>query len=148
MASRRCTFPEISRRRSFLEPGFRYLSPGSEGEKCRPHLVWFITQRNSSICVGMSQVFLPCDTYEYVLLRNTECVLQLRVRKWKETKSIARLRVLRVPIQLWGQVSKRKCKKTKSKRDIIYLQGLKLEKSSVSSLRKKRDKKQALSLSL
>ena len=29
-------FPEISARWSLLEPRFRYLSPGSEGEKCRP----------------------------------------------------------------------------------------------------------------
>ena len=28
--------PEISARRSLLEPSFRYLSPGSEGEKFRP----------------------------------------------------------------------------------------------------------------
>ena len=28
--------PEISARRSLLEPSFRYLSPGREGEKCRP----------------------------------------------------------------------------------------------------------------
>ena len=27
---------EISARRSLLEPSFRYLSPGREGEKCRP----------------------------------------------------------------------------------------------------------------
>ena len=27
--------PEISARRSLLEPSFRYLSPGREGEKCR-----------------------------------------------------------------------------------------------------------------
>ena len=29
-------FPEISARRSLLELSFRYLSPGIEGEKCRP----------------------------------------------------------------------------------------------------------------
>ena len=28
--------PEISARRSLLEPSIRYLSPGREGEKCRP----------------------------------------------------------------------------------------------------------------
>ena len=28
-------FPEISARWSLLEPSFRYLSPGREGEKCR-----------------------------------------------------------------------------------------------------------------
>ena len=36
-ASYRTMLPEISARRSLLgEPRFRYLSPGSEGEKCRP----------------------------------------------------------------------------------------------------------------
>ena len=32
----RTMLPEISARRSLLEPSFRYLSPGREGEKCRP----------------------------------------------------------------------------------------------------------------
>ena len=35
-ASYRTMLPEISARRSLLEPSFRYLSPGREGEKCRP----------------------------------------------------------------------------------------------------------------
>ena len=35
-ASYRTTLPEISARRSLLEPSFRYLLPGREGEKCRP----------------------------------------------------------------------------------------------------------------
>ena len=35
-ASYRTMLPEISARRSLLEPNFRYLSPGREGEKCRP----------------------------------------------------------------------------------------------------------------
>ena len=36
-ASYQTMLPEISARRSLLgEPRFRYLSPGSEGEKCRP----------------------------------------------------------------------------------------------------------------
>ena len=34
-ASYRTMLPEISARRSLLEPRFRYLSPGREGEKCR-----------------------------------------------------------------------------------------------------------------
>ena len=32
----RTKLPEISARRSLLEPSFKYLSPGREGEKCRP----------------------------------------------------------------------------------------------------------------
>ena len=35
-ASYQTMLPEISARRSLLEPSFRYLSPGREGEKCRP----------------------------------------------------------------------------------------------------------------
>ena len=35
-ASYQTMLPEISARRSLLEPRFRYLSPGREGEKCRP----------------------------------------------------------------------------------------------------------------
>ena len=35
-ASYRTMLPEISARRSLLEPSFRYLSPGKKGEKCRP----------------------------------------------------------------------------------------------------------------
>ena len=35
-ASYRTMLPEISARRSLLEPSVRYLSPGREGEKCRP----------------------------------------------------------------------------------------------------------------
>ena len=35
-ASYRTMLPEISARRSLLESSFRYLSPGREGEKCRP----------------------------------------------------------------------------------------------------------------
>ena len=35
-ASYQTMVPEISARRSLLELSFRYLSPGSEGEKCRP----------------------------------------------------------------------------------------------------------------
>ena len=35
-ASYRTMLPKISARRSLLEPSFRYLSPGIEGEKCRP----------------------------------------------------------------------------------------------------------------
>ena len=35
-ASYRTMLPEISARRSLLEPSFRYLLPGREGEKCRP----------------------------------------------------------------------------------------------------------------
>ena len=35
-ASYRTMFPEILARWSLLEPSFRYLLPGSEGEKCRP----------------------------------------------------------------------------------------------------------------
>ena len=35
-ASYRTMLPEISARRSLLEPSFRYLSPGRKGEKCRP----------------------------------------------------------------------------------------------------------------
>ena len=88
-----------------------------------------------------------CLATEYGIFYNCKLqVLQLRVRKCKETKSIVRLRVLRVPIQLWGQVSKCKCKKTKSKRDIICLQGLK--KNLRFPRWEKKDKKQALSLSL
>ena len=35
-ASYQTMLSEISARRSLLEPSFIYLSPGSEGEKCRP----------------------------------------------------------------------------------------------------------------
>ena len=35
-ASYQTMLPEISARRSLLEPSFGYLSPGREGEKCRP----------------------------------------------------------------------------------------------------------------
>ena len=35
-ASYQTMLPEISARRSLLEPSFRYLSPGREREKCRP----------------------------------------------------------------------------------------------------------------
>ena len=35
-ASYRTMLPEISARRSLLEPSFRYLLPGREGERCRP----------------------------------------------------------------------------------------------------------------
>ena len=61
----RTMFPEISAQWSLLEPSFRYLSPGREGEKCRPldhvrqipfiHSAQVIICSNLYICI---QVFL------------------------------------------------------------------------------------------
>ena len=65
--------PEISARRSLLEPSFRYLSPGSEGEKFRPldhlrqipfvHLDRFVT-------------ILPCGTHKCVYITIVHVLLQ------------------------------------------------------------------------
>ena len=62
--------PEISARRSLLEPRFRCLSPGREGEKCRPldhmwqipfiHSVRFVLLHHFHIYVKDSQLPLPC----------------------------------------------------------------------------------------
>ena len=64
--------PEISARRSLLEPSFRYLSPGREGEKCRPldhmgqipfiHSDRFLILNNFYIYTILSHLFLPCGT--------------------------------------------------------------------------------------
>ena len=66
--------PEISARRSLLEPSFRYLSPGREGEKCRPldhmgqipfiHSDRFLIWNNFYIYTIVFQLFLPCGTYK------------------------------------------------------------------------------------
>ena len=68
-------FPEISAQWSLLEPSFRYLSPGSEGEKCRPlnhmwqtlfiHLVQRITS-HFYIYIKVYQFFFP--TWKCVLV--------------------------------------------------------------------------------
>jgi len=69
--------PEISARRSLLEPSFRYLSPGREGEKCRPldhmwqipliHSAQFLIMDNFYIYVTMFQLFPPCGIFKCVL---------------------------------------------------------------------------------
>ena len=66
--------PEISARRSLLEPSFRYLSPGREGEKCRPldhmgqipfiHSDRFLIWNNFYIYTIVYQLFLPCGTHK------------------------------------------------------------------------------------
>ena len=71
-------FPEISARWSLLEPRFRYLSPGSEGEKCRPldhmwqipfiHSVQFTVRSHFYTYVKVCQLFLPSGTWECVLV--------------------------------------------------------------------------------
>ena len=70
--------PEISARRSLWEPRFRYLSPGSEGKKCRPldhmwqipfiHSVQFFTLSNLHIYIKVCRFFLPSGTDTYVLV--------------------------------------------------------------------------------
>ena len=65
--------PEISARRSLLEPSFRYLSPGREGEKCRPldhvehipfiHSDRFLIWNNFFIYTKVYQLSLPCGTH-------------------------------------------------------------------------------------
>ena len=72
-ASYRTMVPEISARRSLLEPSFRYLSAGSEGEKCRPldhvrqipfiHSDQFLLCNKYYIYVRVYHLSLPCGTY-------------------------------------------------------------------------------------
>ena len=83
--------PEILARRSLLEPSFRYLSPGMEGEKCRPlhhmgripfiHSNRFLTWNNFYICAIVYQLFLPCGTYKclYVTIAH---VLSQKTQLW------------------------------------------------------------------
>ena len=76
-ASYRTMLPEISARRSLLEASFRYLSPGSEGEKCRPldhawqnpfvHSARCMIGSNSYIYTTTFQLFPPCGTFKCVL---------------------------------------------------------------------------------
>ena len=71
-ASYRTMLPEISTRRSLLEPSFRYPSPGREGEKCRPldhiwqipfiHLTRFINSSNFYIYNSAFYLLSPCGT--------------------------------------------------------------------------------------
>ena len=78
--------PEISARRSLLEPSFRYLSPGREGEKCRPldhmgqipfiHSDRFLTCSNFYIYTIVYQLFLPCGTYKCVYMTIAHAPLQ------------------------------------------------------------------------
>ena len=73
-ASYRTMLPEISARRSLLEPSFRYLSPGREGEKCRPldhtwqipfvHSARLVVGSNSYICNSI--LFISCMWYVQV----------------------------------------------------------------------------------
>ena len=80
--------PEISARRSLLEPSFRYLSPGREGEKCRPldhmgqipfiHSDRFLICYNFYIYTIVYQLFLPCGT--------KVCILQLRMCSHRKLK--------------------------------------------------------------
>ena len=56
------------------EPRFRYLSPGREGEKCRPldhrrqipfiHSARFISSSNFQVYRTVFQLFLPCGTFK------------------------------------------------------------------------------------
>ena len=90
--------PEISARRSLLEPSFRYLSPGSEGENCRPldhvwqvpfiHSVRFFRISNFHIYIELCRFFLPSgtDTYVFVwwVINNGACAfLKLYARGWE-----------------------------------------------------------------
>mgnify|MGYP006896130148 CR=1 FL=1 len=71
-ASYRTMFPEISTRSSLLEPSFRYLSPGSEEEKCRAldhmrqtpfiHSARFLTSSYFYIYVTVLKLFPPFGT--------------------------------------------------------------------------------------
>ena len=70
--------PEISARRSLLDPSFRYLSPGREGEKCRPldharqipfiHSDRFLIQSNFSTYRKVYQLFHPSGTHNWVYM--------------------------------------------------------------------------------
>ena len=82
-------FPEISARWSLLEPSFRYLSPGIEGEKCRPldhmwqipfiHLVQFLITSHFYIYMKVFPVISSmwyvkerlCTTIAHVLFKHT-----------------------------------------------------------------------------
>ena len=82
--------PEISARRSLLEPRFRYLSPGSEGEKCRPldhmwqtpfiHSVQTVITSKFHIYIKVCRFFLPSGTDLYALvlwiINNCACAFQ------------------------------------------------------------------------
>ena len=82
--------PEISARRSLLEPRFRYLSPGSEGENCRPldhmwqipfiHSVQIALTCNFHIYMKVCRFVLQSGTDTYVLVwwvfNNCACAFQ------------------------------------------------------------------------
>ena len=80
------------------EPRFRYLSPGREGEKCRPldhtwqipfiHSVQFVITSNFHIYIKMSRFFLPSGTDTYVLvwwvINNCACAfLKHQAQGWE-----------------------------------------------------------------
>ena len=72
-ASHRTMLPEISARRSLLEPSVRYLSPGREGEKCLPldhtwqipfiRSVRFMLRSHFYIYSKLCHIFHPCGKY-------------------------------------------------------------------------------------
>ena len=77
-ASYRTMLPEISARRSLLEPSFRYLSPGREGErerkKCRPldhtRQIPFVHSARSLIGSNSyiySSILVICGTFKCIL---------------------------------------------------------------------------------
>ena len=67
-ASYQTMLPEISARRSLLEPSFRYLSPGREGEKCRPldHLGHIPFVNSARQLMGSNFLYIP-QHYSYFL---------------------------------------------------------------------------------
>ena len=81
-ASYRTMLPEISARRSLLEPSFRYLSSptGREGEISRPldhmrqipfiHSARFINVTNFYIYRTVLQIVSPCGTLRCVLMQS------------------------------------------------------------------------------
>ena len=101
--------PEISARRSLLEPRFRYLSPGREGEKCRPldhmwqipfiHSVQFVITSNFHIYISkFADSFFQVvrirtswyggySTTAHVLFKNTEPEFENDYSRWQGGKN-------------------------------------------------------------
>ena len=101
--------PEISARRSLVEPRITYPSPGREREKCRLldlmwqipfiHSVQFVITSNFHIYIEVCRFFLPSGTDTYVLVwwvfNNCACAFQKHwARVWERLFKVAKMAIL------------------------------------------------------